>query len=95
MNPCMATKTISLELDAYERLRAAKKTERESFSSVVRRAIFPPAAHTGASVLEHMGKIDFRRSSNSEVMDYWDLMQREDRESPRISRDQWEGADAS
>ena len=36
--PCMATKTISLELDAYEKLKRAKRQPRESFSSVVRRA---------------------------------------------------------
>lgn len=33
----MPTKTITLELDAYERLRAAKRSPRESFSEVVRR----------------------------------------------------------
>ena len=36
---CMATKTISLELDAYEHLKAAKGPG-ESFSDVVRRATF-------------------------------------------------------
>jgi hypothetical protein len=34
----MATKTISIEIDAYDKLRSAKRGERESFSSVVRRA---------------------------------------------------------
>ncbi len=34
----MATKTITLELDAYEKLKRAKRGPRESFSSVVRRA---------------------------------------------------------
>lgn len=34
----MAIKTISLELDAYEKLRRARRAPRESFSSVVRRA---------------------------------------------------------
>ena len=47
---CMATKTISLEIDAYERLRAAKKAG-ESFSAVVRRAVFPEEPPTGASLL--------------------------------------------
>jgi len=50
----MATKTISLELDAYEKLKAAKRRERESFSSVVRRASFNAPPHTGAAVLESL-----------------------------------------
>jgi len=35
---CMAIRTISLELDAYEKLRRAKRGPRDSFSKVVRRA---------------------------------------------------------
>ena len=46
----MATKTISLELDAYEKLRASKRPG-ESFSQVVRRAIFPNTAPTGKELL--------------------------------------------
>jgi hypothetical protein len=46
----MATKTISLELDAYEKLRRAKQ-EGESFSAVVRRANFGPGDARGASIL--------------------------------------------
>jgi hypothetical protein len=48
----MATKTISLELDAYEKLRAAKKPG-ESFSEVVRRAQFPAEAPSGAQLLAY------------------------------------------
>jgi hypothetical protein len=51
----MATKTISLELDAYERLRNSKKPG-ESFSAVVRRAQFPDAAPTGADLLAWIQK---------------------------------------
>ena len=51
----MATKTISLELDAYERLRNSKKPG-ESFSAVVRRAQFPDAAPTGTDLLTWMQK---------------------------------------
>ena len=40
-NLCMATKTISLKLEAYERLKAAKTYEGESFSDVVLRATWP------------------------------------------------------
>ena len=47
----MATKTISLELDAYERLRRARRSPRESFSSVVRRARWDGAGATGPEVL--------------------------------------------
>lgn len=46
----MATKTITLELDAYNKLKAAKRG-RESFSSVVRRSILPYAPRDGASIL--------------------------------------------
>ena len=48
----MATKTISLELDAYERLRKARRTPSESFSSVVRRAVFPGTPCTAGEILE-------------------------------------------
>lgn len=38
---CMATKTISLRLDAYERLRRARIRPDESFTEVVLRAEWP------------------------------------------------------
>jgi predicted CopG family antitoxin len=38
---CMATKTISLRLDAYERLRRARQHPGESFTEVVLRAQWP------------------------------------------------------
>ncbi len=49
---CMATKTISLELDAYERLRASKRPG-ESFSGVVRRAVFPDSPPSGSDLLAY------------------------------------------
>ena len=48
----MPSRTITLELDAYERLRAAKRAG-ESFSEVVRRAVFPESAPTGADLLAY------------------------------------------
>lgn len=53
----MATKTISLELDAYEKLKRAKRSERESFSAVVRRARWDEAAATGPQVLAALEEI--------------------------------------
>jgi hypothetical protein len=49
----MATKTITLELDAYEKLRTAKKPG-ESFTEVVRRAEFADAPLTGANLLAYL-----------------------------------------
>ena len=40
-NACMATKTISLKVEAYERLKSAKAYPSESFSEVVMRASWP------------------------------------------------------
>lgn len=53
----MATKTITLELDAYERLRRAKTSDRESFSEVVRRARWDEAPSTGAAILGHLATL--------------------------------------
>jgi hypothetical protein len=48
----MATKTITLEIDAYEKLRAAKKAG-ESFSEVVRRCAFNDDPLTGEELLQY------------------------------------------
>ncbi len=47
----MATKTITLEIDANERLKRAKRTPRESFSEVVRRLPMPAGAITAGQYL--------------------------------------------
>ena len=47
----MATKTITLEIDAYERLKRAKRTPRESFSEVVRRLPMPASVITAGQLL--------------------------------------------
>lgn len=49
---CMATKTISIELDVYNRLATMKRSSRESFSQVIRRAKWDSEATTGSSILD-------------------------------------------
>ncbi len=48
----MATKTISLKLEAYEKLRGARRYPTESFSDVVLRATWPEETITGGRLLE-------------------------------------------
>ncbi len=52
----MATKTISLKVEAYERLKAARRTPDESFSQVVMRAQWPGHTVTGAELLRLVQK---------------------------------------
>ena len=47
---CMATKTISLRIEAYERLRRARLRPEESFSNVVMRAQWPGAGLTAGEL---------------------------------------------
>lgn len=47
----MSTKTISVKLDAYERLKRAKRDPSESFSDVIMRARWDSEPVTGASYL--------------------------------------------
>ena len=47
----MATKTISVKVEAYERLCAARRYPTESFSEVVLRATWPELTTTGEAYL--------------------------------------------
>jgi predicted CopG family antitoxin len=47
----MATKTISLRVEAYDKLRHARSHERESFSDVVMRARWDDQTVTGGELL--------------------------------------------
>jgi predicted nucleic acid-binding protein len=83
----MATKTISLELDAYEKLRRAKRDERESFSAVVRRAVWPAEYPTGPRLLQMVRERVATGESGIEeaALDRLDEVQRR----PRRSRSKW------
>jgi hypothetical protein len=47
----MSTKTISIELDVYERLKSLRSTPSESFSKVLRRALPGPDYWTAGDLL--------------------------------------------
>ncbi len=84
---CMTTKTISLELDAYEKLKRAKRNSRESFSCVVRRAMWSGEASTAGALLQllkkKMASGDFL--PDKDVLDRLDMAQ----ESPRVPQSRW------
>jgi hypothetical protein len=54
----MATKTISVDLEAYERLVHARKHSRESFSQVIKRARWEESNYTGAALLAALDKLE-------------------------------------
>lgn len=51
---CMATKTISLRLEAYERLRRARLHAGESFSDVIMRAEWPEQPLSAGEYLDRI-----------------------------------------
>lgn len=83
MHLCMATKTISVDLEAYERLRMARMHERESFSKVIKRAVWTAEGGTAAALLA------WREGQEGvvaeEVLDGLDAVQEADEPSP----DKW------
>ena len=87
----MAIKTISLELDAYEKLRRAKRGK-ESFSAVVRRARFDSGENTGESILKVLKEAYGAKGKPAvkEALDYWDKAEKEDRIHHRISHSKWD-----
>src|ERR1700733_5796032 len=54
---CMATKTISIETDAYELLAREKKDRTESFSRVIRRLFAERPALTAGDLLEGLEEV--------------------------------------
>lgn len=52
MLPCMAVKTITIDLEAYERLSGARVQANESFSKVIKRATWAESAMTGSAWAE-------------------------------------------
>ncbi len=78
----MPTRTITLELDAYERLRASKRAG-ESFSEVVRRAVFPDSPPCGSDLLDY-----FRAGGSGVSKNYLDAVEKAAL-NDRIPDDPW------
>ncbi len=53
----VATKTISIDLEAYERLRSARRSPNESFSQVIKRAHWRNEVPTAAALLEALAEL--------------------------------------
>jgi predicted CopG family antitoxin len=72
----MATKTISLDLVAYERLALAREHPKESFSHVIRRAQWPANGNRGFDLLALLEELP---PVNSEVLEALESSQELDR----------------
>ena len=72
----MATKTISVDLEAYERLRRARIRPDESFSRVIKRAHWESPPSTGGALLEILEKTE---PLPNEVLERLEQAQLEDR----------------
>lgn len=78
----MATKTITLELDAYEKLRKVKRGG-ESFTEVVRRAVWLDTPLTGETLLQY-----FRKGGSGVSGKYLDAVEDAAKHDP-IPDDPW------
>ena len=80
---CMATRTVTVKEEAYERLRGARRYPKESFSEVILRASWPENTVTAGDLLEllrasepsldpkSLDRIDALKKSDAPPEDKW------------------------
>ncbi len=73
--PCMATKTISVDLEAYQRLRKARLTPGESFSKVIKRARWEVSRKTCGELLTALTRMPI---ASEQVVERLERAQAED-----------------
>jgi predicted CopG family antitoxin len=81
----MATKTISIDLDAYERLRRARRSRSESFSMVIKRAVWPAPPRTAGALLKASANAAV---TGEDVLDRLEMIQRGDEPPENPWRDE-------
>ncbi len=72
---CMATKTISIDLKAYQRLAAARLSPSDSFSKVIHRARWDTEGKTCAGLLDSLPSMPV---ADEEVLDRLEQAQQTD-----------------
>lgn len=88
MYPCRASKTISIDLEAYERLRRARQDRGESFSMVIKRAVWPEPPRTAGALLQALAALP---AVPGAVLERLEQAQRDDRapEDPWRDASRW------
>ena len=81
----MATKTVSITVDAYEKLRSARRYPSESFTQVILRAEWPEDTITAAELLSRLD--DAPAPFTSAELDAIERAKAE----PREPEDKWTG----
>jgi predicted CopG family antitoxin len=79
----MATRTISVDVEAYDKLVQARSTPTESFSRVIKRAEWKPHKKNGAALL---AAIYNNPPMSEETLDYLEKA----KQSDRPPEDKWQ-----